>query len=112
MHKIVCACSRNQNQRRKLLKDSQGNGWFATDSQGHIGTLDGNTKTGTFHQTWVTAGDTACSVKEVLMFKQVASSTETKTYEWINREGHICYGLTFCDSQSFTPNMIQVSVVN
>ena len=45
--------------------DSKGNGQFATDSQGHIRTSDGDPRTGTFHQTRVTAGDTACNVNGV-----------------------------------------------
>ena len=45
----------------KLSKDSQGNGQFATDSQGLKRMSDGNPRTGTFHQ--ITVGDTACNVK-------------------------------------------------
>ena len=40
----------------KLWKDSQGNGQFATDLQGHIQMLDSDPRTGKFHQTRVTAG--------------------------------------------------------
>ena len=46
-------------------QESQGNGWFATDSQGCILTSDSDPKTGTFPQTGPTAGDSACTVKEV-----------------------------------------------
>ena len=46
----------------KQLGDSHGNGCFPTDSQGHIGTSDGDPRTGTFHQMRVTVGDTACNV--------------------------------------------------
>ena len=40
-------------------------GRFATDSQGHTRTSDGDLRTGTFHQTRVTVGDTSCRVKGV-----------------------------------------------
>ena len=50
----------------KLPKDDQGSLQFATDSQGHTRTSDGNPMTGTFPQTWPTTGDTACSVNGVL----------------------------------------------
>ena len=43
-------------------KDVQGNGPFATDSQGCIQMSDGDPRTRTFHQTRLTAGDTACNV--------------------------------------------------
>ena len=49
----------------KLLRDQQGNGQFATDSQGCIQKSDGDPRTGTFHQTHVTADDIACNVNEV-----------------------------------------------
>ena len=45
---------------------AQGKGWFATDSQGCIQRSDSDSRTGTFHQTQVTAGDTACNVNGVL----------------------------------------------
>ena len=49
------------------FKNSIGsNGWFASDSQGRTRTSDGDPRTGMFHQTRVTVGDTACSVKGVL----------------------------------------------
>ena len=47
----------------KLLQDSQGNGQFTTDSQGHLQMSDDDSRTGTFDQTQPTKGDTACSVK-------------------------------------------------
>ena len=43
----------------------QGNGWFATDSQGRIRTSDGDPRTGMFHQMRVTTDDTACNVNGV-----------------------------------------------
>ena len=43
-----------------------GNGRFATDSQGRIWMSDFDPRIGTFHQAWVTAGDTTSSVKGVL----------------------------------------------
>ena len=36
-----------------------------TDSQGLMWMSDSDLRTGTFHQQWVTAGDTACSVNGV-----------------------------------------------
>ena len=49
------------------LQDAQGNGQFTTDSQGRKRTSGGgDPRTGKFHQRWVAAGDTACSVKGVL----------------------------------------------
>ena len=50
----------------KLPWDSQGNGRFATDSQVCKWLSDGDPRTGTFHQTWPTTGNPACSVKGVL----------------------------------------------
>ena len=44
----------------------QGNGQFATDSQGHLRMSDGDPRTGTFPQMLVTTVDTACSVNGVL----------------------------------------------
>ena len=49
----------------KLWPDSQGNGRFATDSQGHIRMSDGDLRAETFPQTWANTGDTACRVKGV-----------------------------------------------
>ena len=49
----------------KQPRDSQGSEQFATDSQGHIWMLDGDPRTEMFHQTRVTAGDTACNVNVV-----------------------------------------------
>ena len=55
----------------KLLETSmelmQGYGRFSTDLQGRIWTSDDDSRTGTFHQTRVTAVDTACSVNGVLL---------------------------------------------
>ena len=48
-----------------LPSDAQGNGLFSTDLQGRKRTSGGDPRTLTFHQTWVTKGDTACSVKGV-----------------------------------------------
>ena len=45
--------------------NSQGNGQFATDSQVYKRTLDGDPRTGMFHQTWPTVGNTTCSGKGV-----------------------------------------------
>ena len=44
---------------------TKGNGRFATDPQVRKQMSDSDTRTGTFHQTPITAGDTACSVKGV-----------------------------------------------
>ena len=44
---------------------------FTTDSPAPIWMTDGDPRTGTFHQTWVTVGDTACrgcNFKMFLMF--------------------------------------------
>ena len=49
----------------KLWWDSQGNGRFATDSQGHLQMSDGDPRTVPFSPNVVTAGDTACSVNGV-----------------------------------------------
>ena len=49
----------------KLPLDMQGNGQLATYSQGRKRTSDGDPRTGTFHQTQVTTGNTTCSVKGV-----------------------------------------------
>ena len=49
----------------KLPYCVQGNGRFATDSQGRIQTSDRDPRTGTLHQTWVTAGETTCNVNRV-----------------------------------------------
>ena len=56
-----------------LLYDSQGNRRLASDSQGHIQTSDGDVKTWTFYQTWVTTGDTAYRVKGVLAMHDLMS---------------------------------------
>ena len=45
----------------------QGNGRFATDSQGRIQMSDGDPRTGMFPEMRVTMDDTACSVKVVLV---------------------------------------------
>ena len=44
----------------------QGKWWFTTDSQGHIRMSDGDPRTGTFHWTRVTVGNTTCRVNGVL----------------------------------------------
>ena len=49
----------------KNPQDAQGNGRFATDLQVCRQMSDGDPRTGMFHQTWVTTGDTSCSVKGV-----------------------------------------------
>ena len=49
----------------KLPQDTQGNGRFATDSQGCKQTSDGDPRTGMFHHTRPIGEDTACSVKGV-----------------------------------------------
>ena len=73
--KLICACTKSSVHTHdteirggnfKQSKTSVGNGQFATNMQGQIRTSDGDRRTGTFHQTRVTAGDTACSVKGVL----------------------------------------------
>ena len=51
----------------KQSRDAQGNGWFATDSQGRIWTLDSDSRTGTFHQMRVSVSDTSCNVNGVLV---------------------------------------------
>ena len=56
--------------------DSWGNGRFATDSQGRIQTSDGDPRTGIFHQTLVTAGDTTCNVNGVLRNVYVLEVTQ------------------------------------
>ena len=54
----------------KLPEDLQGNGQFATDSQGCLQTSDEDPRTGTFPQMRSTMGDTTCSVKGVLKLKE------------------------------------------
>ena len=49
----------------KQVWDTQGDGEFATDSQGPLRTSDGDPRTRTFPQTRPTVGDTACSVKGI-----------------------------------------------
>ena len=39
---------------------------FTTDLRGHMQTSEGDPRTGTFHRTRVTPGDTACNVNGVL----------------------------------------------
>ena len=48
-----------------LPSDAQGNGRFTTDSQGRKQMSGVDPRTLMFHQTRVTKGDTACSVKGV-----------------------------------------------
>ena len=47
----------------------QGNGHFATDSQGQIQTSEGDPRRGTFHQMQVTMGNTTYSVNGVLCIR-------------------------------------------
>ena len=53
----------------KQLQESQGNGRFATYSQGRIQTSDGDPRTGTFHQTLVTACDANGALENYWAFK-------------------------------------------
>ena len=80
--KFICACVKSSVDahgseiRGKILNglklpyNMQGNGWFATDSQGPIRMSDDDPRSGTFHQMQVTVGDTIYSVKEVLNLVQ------------------------------------------
>ena len=54
----------------KLSYCMQGNGQFATDSQGRLWTSDGGPRTGMFHQTWPTVANTTCNVKGVLFVNE------------------------------------------
>ena len=62
---------------------------FSTDSKSHIRTSDGDPRTGTLHQIWVTAVDTTCSVNEVLITTVSlprfvnAVIQETSTDKWL-----------------------------
>ena len=68
--KFICACVKlsahaHGTEIRGGNQDAQGNGQFTTDSQGCKWTSGGDPRTGKFHQTWVTMGDTTCNVKGV-----------------------------------------------
>ena len=58
----------------KLPQDSQGNLRFTTDLQGHIRTSDGDLRTETFQQMWVTMGE-----------RGIMSDGNTMSLSWLVR---------------------------
>ena len=91
MREIVCARSRYRNQRQKFetfenncdtLKVIYS---FTTDWQGRKRMSNGDSRTGMFHQTRVSAGDTACSV--IRVYGQLPGASDIKLPQYLKFTG-------------------------